>query len=347
MRALVKTTYGVGNLEVIEVDRPKLMEDEVLVKVKAGAVCGSDINFYLDKLRTYNPPVILGHEVSGIVEEVGEKVRGVKIGDEVSIEANPYACGDCYYCWSGKENLCLKRRGLGYEVNGGFAQYVKVPADMVVKKTPILSFEEAAMMDINVAVHAVLDRSTIKPRDNVVIIGPGFEGLCVLQIVNLFSPKYVSVVGLKRDEIRLKMAHSLGANKVIFGDEENISEIILKDTNMVGADVVFECSGSVEGINQAIEIVRRDGAITSIGMSPRSVQGIYDAIDIFNVTAKQISLFGTRSYTRVNCEWSMKALTDGKITLKPLIGMVTSLENWLEAFKEQMSGKIVKAVLVP
>lgn len=345
MKALVKTAYGVGNLEVMDVDKPEPKQDEVVIKVKAAAVCGSDINFYLDKLKLYNPPVILGHEVSGIVEEIGEKVKDVKINDEVSIAANPYACGNCFYCWSGKENLCLKRKGLGYEVNGGFAEYLKVPESTIVKKPNAISFTEAAMMDINVAVHAVMDRSALRPRDYVVIIGPGFEGLCVLQVVKLFNPRHILIAGLKKDKNRLGIAKSLNVDRTVFGDNENLKDIVMEDTSEVGADVVFECSGSVDAINRAVEITRRDGTITAIGMTPRSIQGSYDAINIFHVVAKQISLIGTRSYTHVNCEWSMKALLEGKITLKPLAGMVVPLEEWLEAFKKQMSGEIVKAIL--
>jgi len=345
MKALVKTAYGPGNLTIMDVEKPKAKEHEVVVKVKAAAICGSDINFYLDKQRTYIPPVILGHEVSGVVEEVGEKVENINVGDEVSIEANPYACGSCFYCWSGQENLCLKRRGLGYEVNGGFAEYVKVPANMIIKKPASISFEEAAMMDVNVAVHAVMDRSVLKPRDYVVIIGPGFEGLCVLQLVKLFSPRYILIAGLKKDSNRLKIAESLGADKIVVSEEEDLKSIVMRDTKGVGADIVFECSGSVEGINMGIGVVRRNGGITVIGMPPRNIKGLYDEINIFDVVAKQISLFGTRSYTRVNCEWSMEALMEGKITLKPLIGMTLPLEKWIEGFKKQMSGEIVKAII--
>jgi len=276
------------------------------------------------------------------VSEIGELVKGFKTGDRISIEANPYACGQCLYCWKGQENLCLQRRGPGYEVDGGFAEYVKVPADMLIPLPENVSLEEGAAMDVCVATHAVMDRSKVKPGDCVVIIGPGFEGLCVLQLVKLHGAGYTIVTGLEKDAERLNLAEKLGADRVMVTEKEDLKEEVAAVTRGVGVDVVFEASGSEAGINQAIDIIRRNGIITMIGMLPEKTRA-----NLFSVVARQVSLYGTRSYTRTNCEWVMKALSQGKIQLKPLITHKALLEEWKKIFDLLIERKGVKPVLIP
>jgi threonine dehydrogenase-like Zn-dependent dehydrogenase len=341
MKALVKTDYGQGHLEVREVERPRAGDNEVLLQVKSAAICGSDIERYTGHNMMYKPPVTLGHEIAGVVHELGEKVDGVGIGDRVAVEANVYACGRCSYCRSGNENLCASRVGIGYDVNGGFAEFVKVPADMLIPAPENVSFEVASLADIYVAIHAVVDRSVIRSGDAVAIFGPGFLGLSIVQLCRLQGADPVVVVGLKQDERRLQTARELGADTLIV-EEGDVAGKIDRLAGGRGVDTAFEASGSPAGLRTAIEVVRRGGAVTMIGAQPEMVEA-----PILDVIMRQISLNGVRAYTWSNCELGMRYISEGKLDLQCFITHEFPLEDWKEAFDLLIAGKGVKIVLKP
>jgi threonine dehydrogenase-like Zn-dependent dehydrogenase len=342
MRALVKTAMGSGHLELREVEKPRCGDDEVLVQVKSAAICGSDISKYTGRCMIYKPPVTLGHEISGVIDELGKNVNGFDVGARVAVEANVYACGRCSYCRTGNENLCASRVGIGYDVDGGFAQFVKVPADMLISVPDNISFEVASLADIYVAVHAVVDCSDVRSGDAVVIFGPGFLGLSILQMCKLQGADPVVVVGLKRDAARLEMARELGATATLFAEEADVLKEIQQLTRGEGASTTFEVSGSPEALLTAIEVVRRGGAVTMLGLQPKS-----KGIPMLDVILRQISLNGVRAYTWSNCELGMRYLSEGKLKLQQFITHEFPLENWKEAFDMLVEGKGTKIVLKP
>ena len=342
MKALVKTDFGAGNLEIRDVPLPTMGAYEVLVRVKAAAICGSDIERYTGKNVMYRPPVILGHEIAGIVSDTGRNVKNLRIGDRVCVEANVYACGKCWYCHRGEENLCHERVGIGYDVDGGFAEYVKVPSNMVIPLPKKVSFEEGAAADCFVATHAVMDRSKVRLGDFVAIIGPGFLGLVILQLCKLEGAGYVLVAGLKKDFERLQLARKLGADETLISDQDNLEKITLEKTNGKGADIVFDVSGSESGMNQAIRIVRRGGSITAIGTLPEKVE-----VNLLDAIMKQVTINGVRAYTWTNCMRTLKLLSEGRIAIKPLITHKFPLEEWKKAFQLLLESKGVKILLMP
>ncbi len=345
MKALVKTANGKGNLEIREVEIPKCKNNEALLKVKAAAICGSDILRYTGRIKIANPPVILGHEISGVIAELPKGAKGLREGDRVSVEANVYACGKCQSCKAGMENMCLKRVGIGYQVDGGFAEHVKVPVDMLIPIPEDISFEEASLMDICVAVHAVHDRSSLRKNDHVVIMGPGFLGLSILQLCKLKGAASVIVVGIEKDAKRLELAKKLGADEVVQIEKTDLMQVVQSRINTAevdGVDVVFEVSGSKGGLVSAIRVVRRGGSMTLIGSIPELVEA-----PILNVINRQVTLYGSRAYTRRNCEQAFEYLSDGKIELQPMISGKFPLEKWKEAFELLQEGEAVKIILQP
>lgn len=342
MKALVKTDYGPGNLELLDVETPRHGDDEVLLAVKSAAICGSDIERYTGHNRMYKPPVTLGHEIAGVIHEIGGSVKGVKVGDRVAVEANVYACGRCWYCRSGHENLCASRVGIGYDVNGGFAEFVKVPADMLISIPDNISFEVASLADIYVAIHAVVDRSVIRSGDAVIIFGPGFLGLSIAQLCRLQGADPIVVIGLKKDEARLQKANELGATATLIAEETDVADHVMQLTRGRGADTAFEVSGAHKALLAAIEIVRRGGAVTMIGVQSETIE-----VPMLDVIMRQISLNGVRSYTWSNCELGMRYISEGKLRLDHFITHEFPLEQWQEAFDLLIAGKGTKIVLKP
>ncbi len=255
------------------------------------------------------------------------------------------SCGKCQSCKAGMENMCLKRVGIGYEVDGGFAEYVKVPADMLIPIPEDISFEEASLMDICVAVHAVQDRSSLRKNDHVVIMGPGFLGLSILQLCKLRGAASVIIVGIEKDAKRLKLAKELGADEVVQIEKTDLMRVVqswINTAEVDGVDVVFEVSGSENALASAIRVVRRGGSMTLIGSLPGLVKA-----PIVNAINRQVTMYGSRAYTRKNCEQAFEYLSDGKIKLQPMISGKFPLEKWKKAFELLQEGEAVKVILQP
>ena len=189
MMALVKTAKGEGHLELREVPKPSVKTGHVLIKPEAVGICGSDIARYIGKLVDYEPPRILGHEFSGTIAEVGDNVTQLNPGDRIVCETHGTYCGSCYFCMTGQHALCSARKGIGYGVDGAYAQYVLAPAEMAHPMPESLEFEEAALTDtLTVALHAVADRVRLEPGNTIVVFGMGPVGLLALQVARLYGP---------------------------------------------------------------------------------------------------------------------------------------------------------------
>ncbi|MFQ6075682.1 MAG: alcohol dehydrogenase catalytic domain-containing protein, partial [Candidatus Bathyarchaeia archaeon] len=171
---MVKTEKGVGFVELLDVPEPRPGPNEVLVEVKAAGICGTDIHIYHDEFP-YNPPVVLGHEFCGLIAEVGENVTGWEPGDRVTCETAGEICGRCLYCRTGRYNLCPERMGLGYNMNGAFAEYVLIPRQEIIHRLPEdVDFVSGALCEPSASVtHAVIDRTKISGGDFVVVTGDG------------------------------------------------------------------------------------------------------------------------------------------------------------------------------
>jgi L-iditol 2-dehydrogenase len=344
MKAVVKYAKGKGLIEIREVPEPTIGPEEVLIEVKAVAVCGSDLHIYHDG-HPYWPPVTLGHEFSGVLAQVGQAVKGWKVGDRVVSETRTGACGACYTCQSGFPQLCEQKRAYGIGVNGAYAKYVAGPAKLLHHLPDSIPFDVAAILEpIAVCVTAILERSGLRAGESVVVTGPGPIGLISVGVAKAAGARTIAVTGRSSDEgIRFEKAKELGADYTINVDSNDPIGRVLDITNDLGADVLIETSGGSPAIFQAFEMVRRLGRICAIGISgKREVPIPYDR-GIFK--ALRYDFCFSSSWTA--WETSIGLISKGLLPAEKLITHRLPLEKWEEAFHLLENLQAAKVILVP
>src|SRR2546422_3698888 len=220
MKAVVNIEGKPYRVELQEKPQPKIGDSDVLLRVRGVGVCGSDLHqWHATHPWQVNYPVVMGHEFGGEIAAVGKDVRSFKEGDRVVSETAAWICGECAYCRTGLYNLCPRRLGFGYGVDGAMAEYVRVPARCLHRVPDGLAFEDAAMTEPGcVAAQAVLELSHVQPGDFVVVLGPGPIGLMALQMAKLNSPSALWMVGTPRDTARLETAKRLGATRTLLAE---------------------------------------------------------------------------------------------------------------------------------
>jgi L-iditol 2-dehydrogenase len=337
MLALQKYDYGKGKMRLAEVEKPVAGADEVLIEVKACGICGTDIHIYLDDGYPFNPPVIPGHEVSGVVSEIGEGVTEWQVGDPVTAETYYYYCGQCIYCKTGRVNLCPHRYSFGSGVNGAMAEYLKVPARNLHRIPEGISFQEAALTEpLTCCIHAVFEKANLHPGDVVLLSGPGPIGLLCLQAIKLFGCR-VLVTGTEQDKERLVLAETFGADEILTVKTPGIKEKIMEYGG--GPVIAFECSGSVEASRFCLEALNKGGRYIQVGL-PSTLS----PVDLNLVALKEQTIAGVFA---TKPEWwirSLDLMARKQIDLKPLIGNTYSLYQWETAFRSHMEGKGLKHV---
>ncbi len=344
MKAVVLYDRKDGCVELRDVPRPQIKEDEVLVQVSFVGVCGSDIHIYHNEV-TYQvlPPLILGHEFSGVVIEKGKRVTTVDLGDKVTAETHAYICGSCQYCHSGQYNLCPSRRGYGFGEDGAFAEYVTVPERILHRIPDGVTMEEAAVTEpACVAYNALVEKTTIRPGDLVVILGPGPIGLLCLEMAQLAGAGRTVVSGVSRDAARLELASDLGADHVVDAETADPVALVRELSSGAGADIVVDAAGPSHTLRQSLDMVRRNGQITKIGWGPDPVNFSLDPI-----IEKCITLQGSFSHTWPTWERCLQLMALGKLRTRPLISHQLPLTQWREAFQMVEDATAVKVLLQP
>jgi L-iditol 2-dehydrogenase len=344
MKAIVKTKRGPGNVELKEVDKPSIKPDEALIEVKFTGICGTDLHIYHDTCF-YTPPIILGHEYSGVVVKKGSEAVGFDVGDYVTSPAT-IPCGVCSMCRTNHENRCMgeRKRILGtHKANGTFTKYVAVPSRILHKIPESLSLEEAAVAElVACAVHAVFERVRIEPGDIVAVLGPGPMGLLSLQVAKAVGAGKVIVTGVRTDGERLAVAKNLGADLAVNVEEEDSVEVVKNLTGGLGADVVLEASGASAARKQAFSMVRRCGKVGLIGLTGKSTD-----INLDKIIEGELDVKG--SWGTVGASWrkALGLLSSGMMQTAPLISAKLPLERWREGFKMMEERKALKVLLVP
>lgn len=253
-----------GNLEIQEVSKPeKLAPQEVLVKVKAAGICGSDIHIYHGTSPVATYPRVLGHEVVGEIAEVGSEVDNLKVGDHVAIDP-VVSCGECYPCRIGRNNVCKSLKVRGVHTDGGFAEYVAVPSKSVYQILKDIPWAEAAMIEPFTIGAQILKRGEITGDDTVLILGAGPIGLISLQVAKLVGAKVIITDLLDK---RLAVAKELGAEVTINTGKEDLKEIVFKETDGLGVTVVVEAVGLPHLLEEAAQITSPAGRIVVLGFT--------------------------------------------------------------------------------
>jgi len=343
LKGLVKVGRGVGLVELREVPTPTLAPGEVLIRVKAAGICGSDIHIFHDQFP-YHPPVILGHEFAGEIAALGSQVQGWTKGDRVVAELHTRACGRCRYCRTGSQHLCPEKRAPGWGIDGAFAEYIVMPSQLLHVIPAGVSFPEAALAEPTaIAVQAVLGKGRVQPGDLVVVLGPGPIGLLCAQIARSCGGKVV-ITGTERDrDTRLAVAGQLGIDHVVDTSLADPLLLIQDLSGGAGADVVVETAGVAATINQAIQMVRPQGLILAVGIP----EGEKIAVDWSRAVFKGADVRFCFSSTFPDWERSLAMLATGQIAVKPMINGLFNLEDWAQAFALITSGKGIKALLIP
>ncbi len=344
MEALIKTGRGPGHMELGEVPVPQIAADEVLIRVRACGICGSDLKIQDDQ-HPYTPPVVVGHEFAGEITEVGERVTGWAVGDRVVSEQHTHACGRCRQCLTGNAFACASKRAPGYFVDGAFTEFIKIPAWLLHRIPDNLNFVEAALSEPSaVAAHGVLDRTGIAPEDIVLVLGCGPIGLIAAKMAQVAGAAKVIVTGIDRDEkARLPKARQLGIDHVVNVTQTDLADLVDDLTGGEGADVVIELSGAPPAISHAFQLARRLGRVGIIGQPPTDEVSIPYREALFR--ALTVSFSYSSKYT--SWERALSLFARGAIQPAQFITYVLPLDEWKRGFDLARSGEAVKVILEP
>ena len=279
MKGMLLSAYK--QLDLVDMPSPQPAEDELLIRIKACGICGSDVHGYDGSTGRRLPPIVMGHEAAGVVESVGSAVSDFRPGDRVTFDSTVY-CGKCFFCQRGDVNLCDNREVIGvstpgFRRMGAFAEFVTVPARIAYKLPDNMPFEHAAMIEaVSVAVHAV-SLTPIELEDTVVVVGAGMIGLLVLQAARLAGAGQVVVFDL--DDTRLELARGLGATHTINSRQADLIPQVLDLTGGRGAEAAIECVGATIPVKLALDSVRKGGAVTLVGnVSPTIEFGLQSVV---------------------------------------------------------------------
>jgi L-iditol 2-dehydrogenase len=344
VKAVVYYERAEEAVEIRDVPVPTIGPEECLVEVKYCGICGSEIHMYHGQLNVLaRPPIVLGHEWSGEVAQVGERVEGFAVGDRVTCETAAETCGTCVYCRSGEYNLCPHRRAFGFSVDGAFTNYVRARSSLLHHIPEEVSYQAAALTEpLCVAYNAVVEKSRVRPGDVVVVIGPGPVGLFVLQLARLSGAGTLVVTGTERDEHRLTVATGLGADVTVDVSQREPTDVIGEIGDGVGAHLVIDAAGVPAAVKQSLGLVRRNGQVTRIGWSLRPLDLTMD-----EVVAKAITYQGAFSHTWATWERCLELLRLGRIATDPLISEVWPITKWKDAFETLEAMEALKILLYP
>lgn len=340
MKGVAKLAPGDGHVGLLEVPMPEVRANHVLIEVKATGVCGTDIHIYHGEYAA-NPPVIMGHEVAGLVADVGEGATNCQMGDRVTCETYFSVCNECDFCRAGLPNLCPQRKSIGSGVHGGFTQYVLVPAHNIHHLPANVDLIAGALSEpLTCCVHA-LERTHVEPGETVIVSGPGAIGLLMAQVVKAAGAKVV-VLGTGADTARLVMAQTLGADLALNVEEGTTPQIIADLTDGVGADVVFECAGVGASAQSCLKLVRRRGRYGQVGLFGKPITW-----DLDLVCYKELEVHG--SFAHLPSAWrkALKLMASGQVQTRPLVSAILPITEWQAAFDAFERRDGLKIVLTP
>ena len=340
MKAVRKIQEGNGNLTCAQVPEPAVGPGMVKVKVAYCGICGSDMKFYHWTMRpgmNIPIPITFGHELSGVVCEVGEGVDDIRVGDRVVSETANVICGKCEYCISGDYLLCKNKKSIGYQTDGAMAQYICLRRPLIHKVPDNVPLKTAALSEpMCVAMRAVYDHARILPGDWVMVYGPGIIGQLSAQLARLCGARVI-MVGTSADGKRLELAKELCAEHVWMADKDDIPQLVSQLTGGRGVDTVLECSGSHIAFNQAITVLRRQGSLVEVALFKVGDLPVGALNSMVNFEIRIQGSYGQRFH---NWERAIKLMGSGALALEPLITHVFPLEEYDEAFRtvERMEG---------
>jgi 2-desacetyl-2-hydroxyethyl bacteriochlorophyllide A dehydrogenase len=343
MKALVLEEYN--ELVYKDVSDPVISNDEVLVKVMACGICGSDVHGLDGSTGRRIPPMIMGHEASGIIYKTGSDVNDWKPGTRVTFDSTVYPLND-WFTSEGLYNLSDNREVLGvspgtYKRNGAFAEFIAIPRHILYKIPDNVTFEQAAMVEaVAVALHSI-NVSGIRMGDKCVVVGVGMIGIFIVKLLKISGAS--KIIAIDNNAVRLIQAKKAGADNTFLSNEEGLVENIIDLTNKRGADISFEAVGKSESVNTAIDVIRKGGKIILVGNISQTVD-----FPLQKVVTCELKVFGSCAI-RGEYETVLTLLETGKITVDDQISAVVPLSEgalWFEKLYKKQDG-LNKVILVP
>lgn len=342
-----KTAPGVGHFETFEIEKPEIKNDtDVLFRVTSIGMCGTDVSIYkwTDTVaKEYHPqfPLVIGHEMSGIVEQVGSAVTKFKPGDHVAVNEHIF-CGKCEQCKAGRTCICTDRAILGCHINGACTKYMVV-RELNCFKVPdnVPTYAGSLAEPLSVAVHAV-ERCPVKPGDVAVVYGVGMIGLGVCLVLGKAGAT-VLAVGTPKDEKRMLIAKDLGAKTIISKDKEDVLQVLREMGKVDGADVAYDCSGAPAALQSAIEVIRPAGIVCEVGIPGQEIP-----IDVAGqLVFKEKQIIGTRAFYHSTWNKTMELMGESADLLDKFITHKLPLERFAEAIDLIKNGEAIRAIICP
>lgn len=341
MRSVVKNKNDAGNIELQDRPLPLVGENDILIKVMAAAICGTDVHINdwdeWSQARVKSP-VIIGHEFVGEVTEVGDKVKSIKLGDIVSAESH-IVCNVCKQCREGQRHVCPNTKIIGANVDGGFAEYVSIPAENAFVCNFESSIEVKSLMEpLGAAVHAMMEYPISGKK--VAIIGCGPIGLMGIAIAKFVGAK--NIIAVEPNEYRRDLASKMGATHTVDPIAEDVSEFLKKDSNKLDVDIAVDFSGNTDALNKAISYLKPEGKLVALGLPPRP--GIINVAELVykGITWKGIA--GRKMYET----WEiMSGLLGAGLDIQPIVTHVMPLEQYEEGLELMKKGMCGKVILIP
>jgi L-iditol 2-dehydrogenase len=337
----VAVWYGGKDIRIEDTSKPRAGPSESVIRVKAVGICGSDLHSFESLSKRRIPPLVMGHEFAGIVEEIGrESPDNIAVGDRVVV--NPVIhCGICEECLSGRTNICRARRHLGVDLPGGFAEYVRVPSNLCYRISPSTSFEEAALTEpLSVGTHAT-SVANLKHGDIVLILGSGIIGLSCLIAAR---EKAKMIVVSDMFDFRLNFARLFGADATIDAGATDTVEEVQRITSGRGVDVAIEAVGVEQTVRQAVSSVKRGGEVTIVGNLEENVR-----LNIPQITGREIQVNGCYGRTNRDFRDTLKLLERDRSSIGRLVTHTFPLDRISDAFETSSTQKnnAMKVLVLP
>lgn len=313
-----------------------LPDDFVRIRTHYAGVCSTDVGYFTHGSSKLRLPVILGHEMSGIVEAVGSGVTTLQPGDAVTVMNDYHLCGKCRYCRSGDINMCIERRSIGSAENGVFADHVLVPARMVLKLPEGMPMEIGAMAEVLACLIHGLRQTHAQPGQLVLVMGPGIMGLTTALAAKAMGCEVI-LSGLDRDADRLKIAQQLGITHAVSSQQVDLPVLVQQLSHGYGADISFECAGAAPALASCLAATARRGYIAQVAIPHGQWQ-----IDLSPVIQKELRYIGVYAKNRGDWDIALKMLAEADVDWTKLIADILPLESYEEAFRRVAESKDLK-----
>lgn len=345
MRAVVLN--GPNDFAPTDIPKPVIGDNDMLLEMKKAAICGTDMRILAGtKTKGVRYPSVIGHEMCGVISEVGKNVTGFQVGDKVSI-ANVIPCGSCPACLAGRENACMNRKAIGYEFNGGFEEYVLIPeiaikSGNVIKLPEDVSFTAGALIEpLSCCIRGLKNAGT-GFNDTVLIVGAGPIGLMHMQLSKIAGAKQVIVS--EPNEMRREVALELGADRVVDPTKEDLEQIIKDATNGMGADVIVMAIGVPALVNSTLKLCKKGGTVNLFA----GFAGTGECqIEVNTIHYNEINVNGSTAYKRADYLEAADMVITKKISLDKIATHTFKIDEFQDAYEMCKSGKGLKVMIEP